>query len=156
MFKCSCRRMKCDEGSDAWNNLRISHIHVFLKNLRQHVPRKKNMEFAKVRRKNFFLAKMTFSRWKNLEQPSHLSQMIGSSYSYVSLPPESNIFWLGLNFVGWELGDSGDLNSWLLTWFLLIFAHQARVESRNIIDSKVPSSTGYLHLVPMGVYLPEK
>ena len=46
--------MKCDEGSDAWNNLRISHIHVFLKNLRQHVPRKKNMEFAKVRRKNFF------------------------------------------------------------------------------------------------------
>ena len=63
--------MKCDEGSDAWNNLRISHIHVFLKNLRQHVPRKKNMEFAKVRRKNFFLAKMTFSRWKNLEQPSY-------------------------------------------------------------------------------------
>ena len=72
MFKCSCRRMKCDEGSDAWNNLRISHIHVFLKNLRQHVPRKKNMEFAKVRRKNFFLAKMTFSRWKNLEQPSYI------------------------------------------------------------------------------------
>ena len=63
--------MKCDEGSDAWNNLRISHIHVFLKNLRQHVPRKKNMEFAKVRRKKFFLAKMTFSRWKNLEQPSY-------------------------------------------------------------------------------------
>ena len=51
MFKRSCRRMKCDEGSDAWNNLRISHIHVFLKNLRQHVPRKKNIEFAKVRRK---------------------------------------------------------------------------------------------------------
>ena len=72
MFKCSCRRMKCDEGSDAWNNLRISHIHVFLKNIRQHVPRKKNMEFAKVRRKNFFLAKMTFSRWKNLEQPSYI------------------------------------------------------------------------------------
>ena len=23
--------MKCDEGSDAWNSLRISHIHVFLK-----------------------------------------------------------------------------------------------------------------------------
>ena len=46
--------MKCDEGSDAWNNLRISHIHVFLKNLRQHVPRKKNMEFAKVRRKKIF------------------------------------------------------------------------------------------------------
>ena len=46
--------MKCDEGSDAWNSLRISHIHVFLKNLRQHVPRKKNMEFAKVRRKIFF------------------------------------------------------------------------------------------------------
>ena len=54
MFKCSCRRMKCDKGSDAWNNLRISHIHVFLKNLGQHVPRKINMEFAKVRRKNFF------------------------------------------------------------------------------------------------------
>ena len=46
--------MKCDEGSDAWNNLRISHIHVFLKNIRQHVPRKKNMEFAKVRRNFFF------------------------------------------------------------------------------------------------------
>ena len=46
--------MKCDKGSDAWNNLRISHIHVFLKNLGQHVPRKINMEFAKVRRKNFF------------------------------------------------------------------------------------------------------
>ena len=46
--------MKCDEESDAWNNLRISHIHVFLKNLGQHVPRKKNMEFAKVRRKKFF------------------------------------------------------------------------------------------------------
>ena len=46
--------MKYDEGSDAWNNLRISHIHIFLKNLRQHVPRKKNMEFAKVWRKNFF------------------------------------------------------------------------------------------------------
>ena len=54
MCKCSCRRMKCDEGSDAWNSLRISHIHVFLQNLRQHVPRKKNMEFAKVRRKKFF------------------------------------------------------------------------------------------------------
>ena len=54
--------MKCDKGSDAWNNLRISHIHVFLKNLGQHVPRKINMEFAKVRRKNFFLAKMAFSR----------------------------------------------------------------------------------------------
>ena len=54
MFKCSCRRMKCDEGSDAWSNLRISHIHVFLQNLRQHVPRKKNMEFAKVRRKKIF------------------------------------------------------------------------------------------------------
>ncbi len=40
--------------SDAWNNLRISHIHVFLKNLDQHVPRKINMKFAKVRRKNFF------------------------------------------------------------------------------------------------------
>ena len=53
MFKCSCRRMKCDEASDAWSNLRISHIHVFLKNLGQHVPRKKNLEFAKVRRKNF-------------------------------------------------------------------------------------------------------
>ena len=72
MFKCSCRRMKCDEGSDAWNNLRISHIRVFLKNLGQHVPRKKNMEFAKVRRKNFFLAKMAFSRSKNLEQPSYI------------------------------------------------------------------------------------
>ena len=72
MFKCRCRRMKCDEGSDAWNNLRISHIHVCLKNLRQHAPRKKNMEFAKVRRKNLFLAKMTFSRWKNLEQPSYI------------------------------------------------------------------------------------
>ena len=72
MFKCSCRRMKCDEESDAWNNLRISHIHVFLKDLGQHVPRKKNMEFAKVRRKKFFLAKMTFSRWKNLEQPSYI------------------------------------------------------------------------------------
>ena len=46
--------MKCDEGSDAWNNLRISHIHAFLKNLRQHVPRKKNMEFAKVRRKKIY------------------------------------------------------------------------------------------------------
>ena len=68
MFKCSCCRMKCDEGSDAWNNFRISHIHVFLKNLGQPVPRKKNMEFAKVRRKNFFLAKMRFSRWKNLER----------------------------------------------------------------------------------------
>ena len=46
--------MKCDKGSDAWNNLRKSHIHVFLKNLGQHVPRKINMEFAKVRRKKFF------------------------------------------------------------------------------------------------------
>ena len=46
--------MKCDKGSDAWNNLRISHIHVFLQNLGQRVPRKINMEFAKVRRKNFF------------------------------------------------------------------------------------------------------
>ena len=54
MFKCSCGRMKCDEGSEAWNNLRISHINVFLQNLGQHVPRKKNMEFAKVRRKKFF------------------------------------------------------------------------------------------------------
>ena len=62
--------MKCDEGSDAWNNLRTSNIHVFLQTLGQHVPRKKNMEFAKVRQ--FFLAKMTFSRWKNLEQPSYI------------------------------------------------------------------------------------
>ena len=89
MFKCSCRRMKCDEGSDAWNNLRISHIHVFLKNIRQHVPRKKNMEFAKVRRKNFFLAKMTFSRWKNLEQPSYIYIYIFCIQIYVFFDPFS-------------------------------------------------------------------
>ena len=47
MFKCSCRKMKCDEGSDAWNNLRISHIHVFLKNLGQHVPRRKTWSSRK-------------------------------------------------------------------------------------------------------------
>ena len=46
--------MKCDKGSRAWNNLRISHIHVFLQNLGQRVPRKINMEFAKVRRKKKF------------------------------------------------------------------------------------------------------
>ena len=77
MFKCSCRRMKCDKGSDAWNNLRISRVHVFLKNLGQHVPRKINMEFAKVRRKKkIFLAKMAFSRWKNLEQPSYIYMFV--------------------------------------------------------------------------------
>ena len=54
MFKCSCRRMKCDEGSDAWNNLRISHIHVFLKNLRQHVPRKKTWSSRKFGERFFF------------------------------------------------------------------------------------------------------
>ena len=85
MFKCSCCRMKCDEGSDAWSNLRISHIHVFLKNLRQHVPRKKNMEFAKVRRTKFFLAKMTFSRWKNLEQPSYVYSI--DIYIYIFIGP---------------------------------------------------------------------
>ena len=50
--------MKCDKGSDAWNNLRISHlshIHVFLQVLGQHVPRKINMEFAKVRRKKIII-----------------------------------------------------------------------------------------------------
>ena len=83
MFKCSCRRMKCDEGSDAWNNLRISHIQVFFKNLRQHVPRKKNMEFAKVRRKKKKLSKMTFSRWKNLEQPSYIHDYFWSYIQWV-------------------------------------------------------------------------
>ena len=46
--------MKYNEGVDAGNNLRISHIHVSFKNLGQHVPRKKNMEFVKIRRKYFF------------------------------------------------------------------------------------------------------
>ena len=73
MFKCSCRRMKCDEESDAWNNLRISHIHVFLKNLGQHVPRKKNMEFAKVRRKKFFFGEDDVFQMKEFrKQPSYI------------------------------------------------------------------------------------
>ena len=35
-------------------NLRISHIHVLLTSLGQHVPLKTNVGFAKVWRKNFF------------------------------------------------------------------------------------------------------
>ena len=50
-------------------NLRISHIHVLLNSLGQHVPLKINVGFAKVWRK-IFLAKMAFSTGKNLEQPS--------------------------------------------------------------------------------------
>ena len=76
MFKCSGRRMRCDKGSDAWNNLRISHIHVFLKNLGQHVPRKINMEFAKVRRKIFF------GEDGVLEQPSYIFIVISIYYIY--------------------------------------------------------------------------
>ncbi len=56
-------------------NLRIqvSHIHVLLTSLGQHVPLKINVGFAKVwRKKTFFLAKMAFSTWKNLEQPSYI------------------------------------------------------------------------------------
>ena len=60
-----------DQRPGTYLRIMILHIHVLLKNLGQHVPRKINVEFAKVRRKNFFLAKMAFSRWKNLEQPSH-------------------------------------------------------------------------------------
>ena len=83
MFKCSCCWMKCDEGSDAWKQFEdISHIHVFLQNLGQHVPRKINMEFAKVGRKRIFWAKMAFSRWKNLEQPSHFVHLIGTDITF--------------------------------------------------------------------------
>ena len=46
--------MKYDEGADAENNLRILYIYISFKNLGQHVPRKKNMEFAKIRQKYFF------------------------------------------------------------------------------------------------------
>ena len=72
MFKYSCRRMKCDEGSDAWNNVRISHIHVCLKILANMYRERKTWSSRKFGESNFlFFAKMAFSRWKNLEQPSY-------------------------------------------------------------------------------------
>ena len=52
-------------------NLRISRIHIHT-SLGQQVLLKINVGFAKVRRKIFF-AKMAFSTWKNLEQPSYKS-----------------------------------------------------------------------------------
>ena len=70
MFKCSCHRMKCDRGADAWNKFEEITHQCFLTSLVRHVPLKMNMGFAKVWRKNFFSAKMAFSTWKNLEQPS--------------------------------------------------------------------------------------
>ena len=72
MFKCSCHRMKCDRGADAWNKFAEITHQCFLTSLGRHVPLKINMGFAKVWRKNFFLAKMAFFTWKNLEQPSYL------------------------------------------------------------------------------------
>ena len=65
--------MKCDEGSGARNNLRISHIHVFLNNLGQHVPRKINMDFAMISRKfAIFFGEDGVFQMKNLEQPSYI------------------------------------------------------------------------------------
>ena len=49
------------------------------------VPLKLNMDMAKVwRKKIFYSAKMSFSAWKNLEQPSH-------TYIYSSIP---KFYWI--------------------------------------------------------------
>ena len=81
--------MKCDEGSDAWNNLRISRIHVFLENLRQHVPRKKNMEFAKVRRKNFFFGEDDVFQMKEFRTTLniHMHSTILELYTALTVQP---------------------------------------------------------------------
>ena len=67
MFKCSC-------ANEVWQGIRrleqIWGYHIFLTSLGQHVPLKINVGFAKVWRKIFF-AKLAFSTWNNLEQPSH-------------------------------------------------------------------------------------
>ena len=63
--------MKCDRGADAWNKFEEITHQCFLTSLGRHVPLKINMGFAKVWRKNFFLAKMAFFTCKNLEQPSY-------------------------------------------------------------------------------------
>ena len=84
MFKCSCRRMKCDEGSDAWNNLRISHIQVFLKSSPTCTAKEKHgVRESSAKENHFFLAKMTFSRWKNLEQPSYIHDYFWSYIQWV-------------------------------------------------------------------------
>ena len=71
MFKCSCHK-----GSDAWNKFEdFTHPCSSYQSWPTRTAKKINMGFAKVWRKNY-LAKMAFSTWKNLPQPSY-------SYIYI-------------------------------------------------------------------------
>ena len=75
-----------DQTPGANLRIQVSHIHVLLTSLGQHVPLKINVGFAKVwRKKTFFLAKMAFSTWKNLEQPSYILHLQLHIYIYIYL-----------------------------------------------------------------------
>ena len=63
MFKCSCHRLKCDRGADAWNKFEdITHQWFFLQVGGATCT-------AKDKHGVPFFTKMSVSTWKNLEQP---------------------------------------------------------------------------------------
>ena len=67
MFKCSCHSMKCDKGADAWNKFEDTAHQCFP--YQCWATCAANMGCAKVFGESKFLARMSVSAWKNLEQP---------------------------------------------------------------------------------------
>ena len=71
-------------------NLRRSHIRVFLSGVGQHVPVKMNTGFAKFGEKKTLLGKRCVSAWKNLNQPSHESNLRTNRTNLRNHPKKTN------------------------------------------------------------------